>query len=203
MSNFIGCKTDIEVCLFKTKTNISVKTGIAPSMHQELLENFIEFLKTLSLSEDTIQTILFYHYRDGTYDGSGGDPLDYTAFIEDHKERIQRASEELSQPDIVKAIVYRCVIKGRESSRQEIDYLYYGDTTKGAFFSKYDLLEYAHLTGDREFKGLHFGPFVYSRKVRYSKGNHAYCEYSQIIWPHIKTDLKFIYDIVHNNVKTD
>lgn len=197
VSNFIGCKTDIEISLFSQKINVSIKSGHCPSLHQETLKCFLIFLQTLGVSEETLRTFQFYHYADETYDGTGIKMLRFDDFREKYKEMIAKASEELSQEHIVQAIAYRALIKGRLEHRQEIDYLYYGNKDSGAFFHKTDLMGLSHLTGKREFTSLHFGPFVYVAKVpnKFDENGNK-IQYSQIIWPEIRTDLATIYRIV-------
>ncbi|MBO5857211.1 MAG: hypothetical protein J6Q87_03085, partial [Clostridia bacterium] len=127
------CKTDLEFWVLNSYMNVSVKTGFGPAVHQEEFESFMSFLKTLKISRKTLRFIKFYHYADETYDGSGIKTLRLSEFWEKYKVQIKEASKELSEPCIVKAIVQRCLIKGKRETLQPINYLYYGDEKNGVF----------------------------------------------------------------------
>ena len=56
---------DIEFC------RLSIKSGTGNSVHQENIYQFTKFLENLGIEEELIQDLLFFHWGDGTYDGSG------------------------------------------------------------------------------------------------------------------------------------
>ena len=64
-------KPDLSISIKNIIKNCSYKTGKNISVHQEKLESFIEFSKTLKATEKEINAIKFYIWGDGTYDGSG------------------------------------------------------------------------------------------------------------------------------------
>jgi hypothetical protein len=64
-------KPDLSISIKDITKNCSYKTGKSISVHQEKLETFIEFSKTLKATENEINAIKFYIWGDGTYDGSG------------------------------------------------------------------------------------------------------------------------------------
>ena len=71
VSNFVGCKTDFELYMYRYYLNISVKSGRCPSLHQEEFSSFITFLESLNISKRTINILKFFHYGDGSKDGTG------------------------------------------------------------------------------------------------------------------------------------
>lgn len=50
--------------------NISIKIGNGNSVHQEKISEFIEYCKKLGVNQETIDDLLFFHWGDGTLDGS-------------------------------------------------------------------------------------------------------------------------------------
>lgn len=190
VSNFVGCKTDFELYMYRYYLNISVKSGRCPSLHQEEFSSFITFLESLNISKRTINILKFFHYGDGSKDGTGVKTLRFDVFKEKYAKYFKEASEELSQDHIVRAIVYRAIIKGRIEKRQEINYLYYGTAEDGFFLHKSDILKYASQTGYEKYTAIHFGPIVYVAKMpsrRAKDGTKVH--YAQLVWPDIKIDL--------------
>ena len=184
------CKTDIEIHVQGTYENVSIKTGFSPAVHQEEFESFMLFLKELKISKKTLNFIRFYHYADETYDGSGTKTLRLVEFWEKYAKQIKEASEELSNPLIVKAVLYRCVIKGKRDTLQNINYLYYGDHIKGVFVHRNDLLTKIGTLENRDVPYLHIGPFKYVQKIfRSQVVDGRYVQYTQMCWPYIKEDM--------------
>ena len=188
------CKTDLEFWVLNSYMNVSVKTGFGPAVHQEEFESFMSFLETLKISRKTLRFIRFYHFADETYDGSGIKTLRLSEFWEKYKVQIREASKELSQPFIVRAIVQRCVIKGKRETLQPINYLYYGDEKHGVFVHRNDIWKYVCDLEERDAPYLHFGPFKYVQKIHKSQiVDGKYRQHSQICWPFIKEDILIIF----------
>jgi hypothetical protein len=187
VSNWIGCKTDIEIYLDNYYHNISIKSGFGPAVHEEEFDSFYEFLRTLHISRYTLDTIKFYHYADGSLSGIGTKTLRLDEFKEKYSDRIAKANEELNQDEIVKAVIYRAIIKGRKEKNQEINYLYYGNANEGVFIRRVDILDYAYKLPCYDNKAIHFGPLVYAQKIHRKKvGDGKVVQYSQLSWPNIK-----------------
>ena len=92
--NFVGCKTDFELQVGSECVNISVKSGKWPSIHQERINYFLDFLKEESISQETINFIAFYLYADGTVDGSGDEKMSTEEIKLLYMDRIQKANVE-------------------------------------------------------------------------------------------------------------
>ena len=50
---------------------ISVKSGRSVSAHEESLTSIIPFLRSLGVNDHILKTIVYFHYGDGTLDGTG------------------------------------------------------------------------------------------------------------------------------------
>ena len=199
VSSWFGCKSDIEIWLYGHYMNISIKCGFSPAIHQERIDWFLEFLHDLGISNETLDVIRFYHYYDGTLDGSGVKTMRLDDFKIKHKEILAKANEELNQEHIIKAVIYRCVIKGRKSTLQEINYLYYGTAEKGIFINKNDLMKYCPTINMREETAIHIGPLVYVAKYhRQVTCDEKVVQYAQLCWPHIEEDVYKIHNMIRN-----
>lgn len=64
-------KPDLSITLKDTIKNCSYKTGKNISIHQEKLDTFVEFSKSIGANDKEIKAIKYYIWGDGTYDGSG------------------------------------------------------------------------------------------------------------------------------------
>lgn len=196
VTNWIHCKTDLEIHMYGIYKNVSVKMGFGPAVHQEEFESFFMFLQSLNISDETLETIKFYHYADETLDGSGIKTLSLEQFKEKYEERIKRANKELSKEDIVKAIVYRCVIKGRNERNQEINYIYHGDKSEGIFVNRDDVYDNAHKLDCYYDRAIHFGPLAYVQKIQNKKVRDGkVIQYTQIVWPNIREGIEQILKI--------
>ena len=132
---FKDAKPDIEIIVGNKKVLLSIKSGHAPAVHQESVPTFYKFLRSLSVPEDIIDILAFYHY------GYMKDPYRYTPrytreeIIVKYPELIQKVNSYFdSHPEIVTEIAYRAVIRGR-LKRDLIDYLYYGNAARGFLLS--------------------------------------------------------------------
>ena len=201
-SDWDGNKPDIRVELshHDKYLNISIKSGWIPALHQENFNSFFNYLKTLNISKETLDTLVFYHYADETYDGTGQNKLRFDEFREKYKDRIAKASEELSQEHIVKEIAYRALIIGKNERRLKVNYLYHGTDKEGFFVHRNEILDNICDVGRDKYTALHFGPMVYVAKIpnKCDSNGHKY-HYSQLIWPKMDEDLKKIYDMSYKH----
>lgn len=192
-SPWIFAKTDIEIEMYGHYHNVSIKCGFGPAVHQEEFDTFLEFLKSLNISNETIDTIKLFHFQDGTLDGSSKKSMRLDEFKDVHKDRIAKANQELQNPEIIKAIVHRCVIKGTREKNQEINYLYYGNAEEGIFIPNKAILEYAKDVPCYYPGFIHFGPFVYNQKIQTRRVRDGkYIQFTQIVWPNIKEGVLII-----------
>ncbi len=56
-----NAKPDLEIIVNNRKILLSVKSGHAPTMHQEPIKTFFDFLRGLEVPKRIIDTIAFYH----------------------------------------------------------------------------------------------------------------------------------------------
>ena len=59
---FKDAEPDIVISVKKRKILLSIKSGHAPTMHQEPVKTFYDFLRSVDVPERIIKIISFYHY---------------------------------------------------------------------------------------------------------------------------------------------
>ena len=185
------CKTDIEICIRDQKRNVSIKSGDGVSVHYEHIESFLEFLKLINISNESLLFLKKFQY--GIIDENNCDnklisTKDLKTFYNDE---INILNNELNNINIIEKIIYRCIIKGRSPYHQEIDYLYYGDEKIGYILSKEELIKYLPRVSIYT-KSIHAGPLTFqaaNRNVSKESFNHYKKDYIQIKWRTIKKDI--------------
>lgn len=200
-----NCKTDIEIKVNNKTIKVSIKTGEHNSIHHENVYDFIEFLRSIGVSARTVKIILFYHFGDGTLNGTGTHRMDVSEIKVKYSKYIKEANEEINQIHIIEKVFYRCLIKGANKYHQEIDYLYYGNDEFGYFVSVQELLNFALNHRYMFLSGLHFGPLnyqPYKRKLRNQIYNHKDRYFTQIKWIGLLSDIQKI-KYITNKCKND
>ena len=190
-----SCKTDIEIYCMDKKINISVKTGDHNSFHQENIFQLLDFLHKSGVSQRTLNIIKFYHFGDGTIDGTGSKRMDAAEIKLKYAKLIREANEEINKREIIENVFERFVTKGVKESYQKIDYVYYGDTEFGYLVTPDELLQYALRHRCMFLSGLHFGPLnyqPYKRLLNSQKGAEKDRYLVQIKWIGLLSDIQKI-----------
>lgn len=147
---------------------VSMKSGRCDTVHQEYVKDFCKFLQTQGISVKTLQTILLYHYGDGTLDGTGSSRMSYEKLRYLLKERIKLANEELnSNKDFVWNIINRTVFKGTKAENLEADYIYHGNADYGVLASKKQIYKHFLRRDWKWMDSLHIGPLMIYPHARY------------------------------------
>lgn len=135
-------KTDLVIEVEGKKFNISIKKGGGNSVHQEDVEEFIDFLKEeFNINENFANDIRFFIWGDGTFDGTGNisDRLRASELKEKYPQIVNNMKKffYLHKRDLIE----RFVIKGPKSSSSP-DFLYYGTPDKGIIVKSEDVLNW-------------------------------------------------------------
>ena len=191
------CKTDFIIEYDGRKRNVSMKSGKAVIVHNEVISNFLSFLKEKGISERTIETIGLFHYGDGTVDGTGSDERQsYEDVSTALAERIKEANTELnSNMDFILEIMNRCVFKGAREEFLEADCVYFGDKDYGEVATKKQFIKNTMRRGFDYFDHLHIGPILLRPHSRYVKKDISYQRNRDRIvcyWPHLREDIEYM-----------
>ena len=190
-------KPDLFVSINGKKKTISLKTGVNTIIHQEQILDFCKFLKECGVSETTIKTILYFHYGDGTYDGSGEERLSYAVLRARLEKHIQAANIELNTDrKLVVDLVYRFLIKGKKEENPEADYIIYqGDKGFYIIVHKDQVLRYSETCKYDFLESLHIGPILFRPHARYYNKQIKSVrrrEKVEFYWPRILQDFIYI-----------
>ncbi len=135
-------KSDINIIIDNNTFKMSIKKGTGNSVHQEKVEDFINYLKHNMINdEDVFNDIRHFIWGDNSLDGSG--EIHDRLGVEDYKKlypsKIQKIQDYFNEikPDLIE----RFVISGKNPD-QKIDCLYYGDDKNGKVVWAEDLFNY-------------------------------------------------------------
>jgi hypothetical protein len=180
-------------------SNLSIKSGTGNSVHQENIFQFVEFLSTLNANQHQIDSLLFFHWGDGTLDGTG-----------DIRQRIGTASKIISRyPQKIDeirhlfkknktAIVKRALLGLEDGS--EPTYLLHQKSKSEAIIritSMKDVVEF-HCSQTNDHRSLKIGNLNFQNCNRCAKGQEATSNKTrdniQFKWANISKDLGLVND---------
>ena len=186
-------KPDIAITYKGIVRNISIKSGSANMLHGENIKTFIPFLRSLGISEETLKTIVLFHYGDGTLDGSGSKRLTTYEAFNWLDERIKEANKELNKSyDFIDKVMHRLIYQGVDETAPSVDYIYFGSPEYGFTVSKKQLSTFVRKKNWAYFNYLHIGPIFIKPHARYSDKeivNPKLREKVHCYWPNFSIDL--------------
>lgn len=189
-------KTDLVISYNGQKHYVSMKSGAAVIVHNEILDNFINYLRSEGISERTIKTIRLFHYGDGTEDGTGMNRQSYQDIVYQLKDEIALANIELNKrTDFVVRVVERLVFKGSNDSFQEADSFYFGDRNFGVVVTKNQIIKHLYRKNFDYYNNLHIGPLLLRPDCRYAgKAIRSERKRNRIVayWPNLQSDISYI-----------
>ena len=148
---------------------ISLKTGRAETINQEGLKQFLEYLRSWNVSIDSQKTFLYYHFGDGTMDGSGNRRIEYYELAAKLRTRIIDLNEELNKSkDFIKDVVHRMLFKGTVDTNIPADYIYFGDVHYGVICSEAQIFKHIDRRTWEYMDNPHIGPIQFRPHARYT-----------------------------------
>ncbi len=189
-------KPDFVITHSDRKRYVSMKSGSSILMHGEQITTFIPFLRSLGISEKTINTILLHHYGDGTTDGSGKERMPINELKYHLYKQIKEANEELnSDRAVLIAFAERILFQGVRDDVPKADALYHGDYEFGVVATRKQILKHLSRGNWDFFDNLHIGPFMIYPHARYI-GTEIHSEKSRnrvdVSWPKVISDIEYI-----------
>ena len=161
-------KPDLEFEIKGEKHYVSMKSGSNGIVHQENIFQLCEHLKVIGISEYTIDTIQYFHFGDGTLDGSGKKRYQYRYLINWLAKRIKYANFELNaNRKFVMHIVNRCIFKGTDPNNILAEFVYNGDKEYGVIVSRKHILMHVKNNKYSYMDNLHIGPLIMHPHARY------------------------------------
>ena len=125
-------KSDLEIIIGDEVHTFSVKKGTGNSVHQEPVNQFVDFLvKNYNISKELQNDILFFIWGDKTLDGSGNikDRIGAREFVKLYPDIIDRLC--VFFDSIKSDLINRFVINGVDSDLVSSEFIYYGGVGSG------------------------------------------------------------------------
>lgn len=175
---------------------VSLKTGRAEIVSEEHIIPFLKYLRTWHLSEESQKTFLYFHFGDGTMDGSGAQRIDHHTFMAKLGPRIALLNQELNQnKDFIKDVIHRCLFKGTLETNIEADYIYFGDVNYGVVCSKTQIFKHVDRRDWSFMDSPHIGPILFRPHARYINKpikKEALRWKVDFSWANLSADLEYI-----------
>ena len=182
-------KPDIEIIVNKRKVLLSIKSGHSPSVHFEPIRTFFDFLRSHKVPERIIKIISFYHYGYSLTKRVADHILSRDEIIERYPLLIKEVNDYfLSHQELIRELIYRSIIRGR-MKRDLMDYLYYGNSTKGFLLSITDIIRLISEDKNKDCKSICFNSLTYVSCAR--KADSPNRHHVKINWPVL---CKWFYD---------
>lgn len=189
-------KADLEFTVDGESHYLSVKYGASSQVHCEQISIFIEWLKEHNFTQEIIDLFLFYHYGDGTKDGSGIKRMSQKEVLSTYSDYILRLNEALnSDRFVVRDFVKRVVFEGNDILKQNADYIYHGDIEEGEICSKESVLQYVKRKTFSRLINVHIGPIMIRPYARYLSGVETHPEKRHQVtfeWNRMEWDFEYI-----------
>ena len=140
--------------------------------------NLILFLISINVSKECILALLYYHYADGTIDGSGEYIESFSGLLcDEYKNEIMTVNKEFENKELLAKVIDYVLIN--EKNGCKVDYFYFGDNRKGVY-EKADIVQnnivYANDKYQHKYMRigvLNFHPLkrsvLFSDKINYQK----------------------------------
>lgn len=180
-------KGDIEIRSGSLKMIVSIKSGNGNSVHTERVSDFYKFLRSLGVDDMTLKFMLFYHFGDGTLNGTGLKRRDVSYLKTHFQDHIDEANDILNQKHIVEAVINRTLF----GANNAVDFIYCGDVNSGVFASQNTIREYLLNNLNKKIPCLHFSELTYQplKRCIYSKVDDYKRYFIEIKWYTCKNNL--------------
>ncbi|MGM9874166.1 MAG: hypothetical protein ACI31G_04620 [Bacilli bacterium] len=189
-------KPDVKIKCADREVYVSIKSGRATEIHEESVKDFVLFLKAEGISRESIKTVLFYIYGDGSYDGSGKRRYEYNELRMMLRTRIKLLNIELNKSkDFVKKVIEKYLFKGSRKEFIEADYIYFGNADYGVICNKKQIFKHIDVKNWSFMSNPHIGPLQFRPHARYINKpvkNEKYRHIVDIWWANLFEDLDYI-----------
>lgn len=186
-------KADIAIVVDGIEYLFSIKKGSGNSVHQEPIEDFIKFLKTIDDNESVFNDLRFFIWGDNTLDGTGDkkNRLDANKLIKEHPDKIRNIQKYFDKH--IDILIDRFVITGVKS-KNSADYLWYGNSKEGITISKEDMI---HIIKSEKKKPISIGILTFqawNRNIKPDGKSEHKRGVVQLKWGTLKNDILNYYD---------
>lgn len=184
-------KADIYVKIGNEVKGISIKKGVKNSVHMEHLDDFCNFLTEIKIPNRLIDEVKFYHYADGTIDGTGEVRQSINEYKNLKNDILLKINSYFNKDEIIEKAIKRFVLQGNNSNK-EIDAIIYGVIDDFIWITNEEIKYIIKFNKNIISSSLHFGSLYYQPLTRNIIRNPKYeykREYIQIKWYNISDDI--------------
>lgn len=189
-------KPDLLITYKGITKGISMKSSTSENVHTEYVSTFIDFLESIGVSKETRDTILLYHFGDGTKDGTGSNRMSLDEVRFRYRDLIKKANTELNEdPEIITKIVDRLVFDGVNPNAAKADALYHGDIYYGIVITRKQVHKHILRKVWDKYDNLHVGPLFLRAHARYvgvEVRNEKYHQHIDAKWARLIADMEYI-----------
>ncbi len=183
-------KSDLLLTIDDNTKKVSVKNGRCNSVHLESIETFVDFLRKNKISEDIIKEFLFYHYADGTTDGTGTKRISVSEYKENNQHKIDYINEAFNDMNLITKAIDRFILVGK--FYDSVDVIIYGTIDDFIWITKDEIYKLFLDKKDEYSTGVHFGPLFcqpWTRNLQYKQQDEYKRNYVQIKWYSLADDI--------------
>lgn len=180
------------------KFRVSIKMGKGNSVHQEPVEEFIDYLsREFEIPENIKKAIRFFIWGDGTFDGSGDKRNRMSA--QELRKKHPRLVETLKRffKEHKEKLIERFVVKGPKS-RFLPDFIYYGTAKKGLWAKSENVIKFLSAEENESRSVVPVGRLTFqawNRAIKEDTRSEHKRGVIQLKWPTLEKDLKHLMGI--------
>lgn len=181
-------KSDFLLTINDNTKRISIKNGRCNSVHLESIETFVNFLRKNKINNDVIEKYLYYHYADGTKDGTGVNRISVSEYKEKNQKDIDIINNSLK--GIVIQAIDRFLLVGKYYD--SVDAIIYGTIDDFYWITRDEVYKLILNQKDVYSTGVHFGPLFcqpWSRNLHFKQSDEYKRNYVQIKWYSLPDDI--------------
>lgn len=186
-------KPDLEIKHNNAVKYVSIKLGSGNSVHQEEIDVFFPFIKTL-FGDEILDYLKLFHYGDDTTDGSGVERFSAVQCKKRYPNQIQELNNNFNIWSFLNIFLDRFLFVGNIEDSPIVDCIYYGTFEEGLWASRDEIKNYFQ-NSDFSSTNLHFGALTYQVWGRNNnfQAVHSKRRYTmQIKWGTIENNLRRI-----------
>jgi len=187
-----GIKPDIVISHNGISKYISIKKGSGNSVHQERIDVFFPYFKSIT-DEHSLNNLKKFHYGDDTIDDTGLTRYSASQAKSKYKNEINQLNKIINTDNNLINFLDRFLFIGN-MAETKVDYLYHGTINKGYWASREEIIRFI-LGKEFNINGVHFGPLTYqvwgrnhNRTAKYPDRRYV----MQVKWQSVLDNLKTI-----------
>lgn len=141
-------KGSIDITIGSEIHRVLIKSGTGNSVHQELYEDFYEYLQTeFKADEDIINSFKLIQWGDGTLDGSGPKDkwMNAREIKRSYPEAVKKCKDYINQKHIATALLKRFIETGKHDQVRPNEYVYFGNMSNAYWAKNTDVIDYQFL----------------------------------------------------------